>query len=151
MTPGTRIKDERIARGWSQQRLSEEISRIKRETISRAAVAQWENGSTKTQKPDNFFAAAQALGLRPRWVLDGTGEKYQTGSGQAYSPNPINPAPTAEQPVVNFRLVTAKEKLLHELATIAEQLEEGNLNRLIERARTLMETQGKSSAANNAK
>lgn len=74
-TPGQRIRAERLARGWSQQRLADEISRINRKRISRAAVALWENGSSKTQKPENFFAAAHALGLSPQWVLDETGPR----------------------------------------------------------------------------
>lgn len=55
--PGQRIKDERQAKGWSQQYLADEISRIKKEKITRAAVAQWENGDSKTQKPENLFGA----------------------------------------------------------------------------------------------
>ena len=74
--PGTRIKKEREALGWSQQKLADEISRIKKSKISRAAVAQWEGGSSKTQKPENLFPAAIALGLDVSWVLYGTGNKY---------------------------------------------------------------------------
>lgn len=75
-TPGERIKEEREALGWSQQKLANEIAKIKKEKISRAAVAQWEGGSSKTQKPDNLFAAAKAMGLSPQWILDETGEKH---------------------------------------------------------------------------
>lgn len=74
-TAGDRIKEERIAKGWSQQRLADEISKIKNEKITRNAIALWESGSSKTQKPENMFAAAKALGLNPQWVLDETGEK----------------------------------------------------------------------------
>ena len=96
-TPGQRIKDERIARGWSQQRLADEISRIKKQKISRAAVALWESGDSKTQKPENLFAAAEALCLSPKWVLDGKGEKhshaYSAGKSaalQASEPKPLS-------------------------------------------------------------
>ena len=75
-TPGDRIKEERVARQWSQQRLADEIGKIKKAKISRAAVAQWESGDSKTQKPANFFAAAEALGLSAQWVLDGSGIKH---------------------------------------------------------------------------
>lgn len=78
-TPGKRIKEEREALGWSQQDLANEISRLKKQKISRAAVAQWEGGSSKSQKPENLFAAAKAMGLSPQWVLDESGEKYQGG------------------------------------------------------------------------
>ena len=74
--PGTRIKSEREALGWSQQKLADEISRIKKSKISRAAVAQWEAGSSKTQKPENLFPAAIALGLDVQWVMYGKGNKY---------------------------------------------------------------------------
>lgn len=96
-TPGKRIKEERISLGWSQQRLADEISRIKKQKICRAAVAQWENGDSKTQKPENLFAAAEALGLAPRWVLDGKGEKHAPAYGagkpaalQASEPKPLS-------------------------------------------------------------
>ncbi len=75
-TPGQRIKAEREAKGWSQQRLADEIKRIKGEKISRAAIAQWEAGTSKSQKPENFFPAAEALGLNPYWVLDGRMPKH---------------------------------------------------------------------------
>lgn len=75
-TPGERIKEARLSKGWTQQKLADEISRAKKERISRAAVAQWESGESKTQKPENFFAAAAALGLSPTWVLNESGEKY---------------------------------------------------------------------------
>ena len=84
-TPGQRIKAERESKAWSQQRLADEISKIKGETISRAAIAQWEAGSSKSQKPDNFFAAAKALGLNPYWVLDESGEKYISPSSDTKS------------------------------------------------------------------
>ena len=74
--PGTRIKSEREALGWSQQKLADEISRIKKSKISRAAVAQWEAGSSKTQKPENLFPAAIALGVDVQWLMYGTGNKY---------------------------------------------------------------------------
>lgn len=75
-TPGERIREERIRLKWSVQKLANEISKIKGDSISRAAVSLWEIGSSKTQKPENLFAAAQALSLNPKWVLDESGDKY---------------------------------------------------------------------------
>ena len=75
-TSGQRIKEERTALGWSQQRLADEISKIKKERITRAAVAFWETGDSKTQKPENLFAVAEAMNIRPKWLLDGIGEKF---------------------------------------------------------------------------
>jgi SOS-response transcriptional repressor LexA len=74
-TPGQRIKEERNALHWSQQKLADEISRAKKKKISRAAIALWENGESKTQKAVNLFAAAKAMGLVPEWVLTGIGQK----------------------------------------------------------------------------
>lgn len=85
-TPGQKIKAERELKGWSQQRLADEIAKIKGETISRAAIAQWEAGSSKSQKPENFFAAAKALGLNPYWVLDGSGDKHLSPSSDTQPP-----------------------------------------------------------------
>lgn len=81
MTPGQRIKTERELRNWTQQRLADEIAKITKQRISRVAIAQWEGGSSKSQKPENLFAAAQVLGLSPHWVLSGHGEKYQSHVG----------------------------------------------------------------------
>lgn len=75
---GQRIRDERVAKQWTQQRLADEISRIKGIKISRAAVALWESGLTKTQRAENLFAAGAALGLTAQWVMDGQGDKYES-------------------------------------------------------------------------
>jgi len=89
--PGQRIKEEREAKNWSQQRLAEEISRFKKKRITRAAVAQWENGDSKTQKPENLFAAADVLGLTPQWVQFGTGEKYAAAAKNLSVVEPHSP------------------------------------------------------------
>lgn len=70
-TPGERISSERKAKKWSQQALADQIFAIKKQKISRAAIAQWESGDSKSQKPENMFAAAKALGLHAQWVLAG--------------------------------------------------------------------------------
>lgn len=75
-TPGERIREERIRLKWPVQKLADEISKIKGDSITRAAVSLWEIGSSKTQKPENLFAAAQALGLNPKWVLNESGDKH---------------------------------------------------------------------------
>jgi phage repressor protein C with HTH and peptisase S24 domain len=90
-TPGQRIKEERDKQVWSQQKLADEITRIKGESITRAAVAKWEAGSSKTQKPENFFAAAKALGLSPQWVLNEKGEKYTNHQSE------LLPQPTEDE------------------------------------------------------
>lgn len=95
MTPGQRIKKERMDKNWSQQKLADEIGKITKNKISRAAIALWESGGSKTQKPENLFAAAQVLGLSPQWVLNGVGDKYQTST--APNPKDIEPAQPENQ------------------------------------------------------
>lgn len=90
-TPGQRIKEERTALGWSQQRLADEISKAKKEKITRAAVAFWETGDSKTQKPENLFAVAEVMNIRPRWLLDGTGEKFAVGKQGAEETPLVSP------------------------------------------------------------
>lgn len=109
-TLGQRIKDERIARGWSQQRLADEISRIKKQKISRAAVALWESGDSKSQKPENLFAAAEALCLSPKWVLDGKGEKHS----HAYSISKLEPLQASEPKPLSVVVGPADMSMLHE-------------------------------------
>jgi len=72
MKVGDVIRDARIARGWSQAKLAREVSLAmkadrrldpkKRQSISRTAVGQWENGETA---PNRFNApyVAKALEL----------------------------------------------------------------------------------------
>jgi transcriptional regulator with XRE-family HTH domain len=103
MTPGQRIKEERLARQWSQQKLADEIGKITKNKISRAAIALWEGGGSKTQKSENLLAAAQVLGLSPQWLLSGAGDKHQAyiahsarDIGQAQPENHA-PAITREQ------------------------------------------------------
>lgn len=134
--PGQRIKDERQAKGWSQQYLADEISRIKKEKITRAAVAQWENGDSKTQKPENLFAAAEALGVSAKWVLDGTGDKYQSAS-------PVHHVAAA--PVSNYSAnlsvdslpKTKRAKRIAEINAIIENIDTEGLAVLLYKAKDL--------------
>jgi transcriptional regulator with XRE-family HTH domain len=91
--PGQRIKEERLRKGWSQQNLADEISRAKKKKITRAAIAQWENGNSKTQKPENLFAAANVLGLAPQWVVNGSGKKYSSDELNPTGSNQVNEIP----------------------------------------------------------
>lgn len=122
-TPGQRIRDERIELGWSQQRLAQEISRIKRGKISREAVAQWEIGDSKSQKPENLFAAAKALKLNPQWVMDGTGEKHLE-SNASFSVDFIPNSVRTEEP-------TPAESDASIIASLAAQLSDLEREHLI--------------------
>lgn len=129
-TPGQKIKEEREKKGWSQQRLADEISRIKGEAITRAAIALWEGGKSKTQKPENFFAAAKALGLSPYWVLDGSGDKYQ---------HTENRKPTADQekhpPAISIKPPSRQEARIAEIVALLRQTDMEGLAVILDRAR----------------
>jgi transcriptional regulator with XRE-family HTH domain len=90
-TPGELIKEARIARGWTQQDLATAISQAKRQSISRAAIAQWENGSSKTQKPENLMAAADVLGFDLRKAIKGESSPAAPVSSQVASLPAVRP------------------------------------------------------------
>jgi transcriptional regulator with XRE-family HTH domain len=77
-TTGERIRDERLARGWTQQELADKIAKIIGGKISRASIAQWEGGGGL--RPENVFAAADVMGIEPRWVVFEKGEKSASAS-----------------------------------------------------------------------
>ena len=126
-TPGMRIKKEREGRGWSQQRLADEIKHIRGEKISRAAVAKWELGTSKTQKPTNLFAAAKAMGLNPQWVLDGTGDKY---TDKIYSSSNI----TAENVVMSIKPKTRREQRIDEILALLQRIDMEGLAVVLDKA-----------------
>ncbi|MDR1708596.1 MAG: helix-turn-helix domain-containing protein [Candidatus Accumulibacter sp.] len=86
MTTGEKIREERERKKWTQQELADEIKRIKKSSLSRESISQWESDSAK-QTPENFFAVADALGLNPRWLLDGSGEKYASSITESKTEN----------------------------------------------------------------
>lgn len=51
--------------------------------VSKAAVYQWINGSTKNMRPTNLFRAADALKINPRWLITGEGERTAVKPGGA--------------------------------------------------------------------
>lgn len=64
---GNRIKK---ARGkLSQEAVAKAVG------VSRAAVSQWENGSTKDLKLTNFFELARLLKKNPEWLATGHGQE----------------------------------------------------------------------------
>ena len=66
---GERIKRERKANGLTQGDLAKPAG------VSKAAVSQWELGSSKSLKPDNLLACADTLGVEMRWLITGKGSK----------------------------------------------------------------------------
>ncbi|WP_290149561.1 helix-turn-helix transcriptional regulator [uncultured Parasutterella sp.] len=62
-----RIKAAMTAAGISQVALARACN------ISQPSVASWLNGTTKTLKAETAVAAAKALNVNVRWLVDGTG------------------------------------------------------------------------------
>jgi transcriptional regulator with XRE-family HTH domain len=61
-----RIKRLRKRAGLTQEQLAKRVG------VSRSAVALWETENTKTLRPEHLFAAADALGVDPRFLSNGT-------------------------------------------------------------------------------
>src|SRR5690606_23242866 len=68
-----RIKYARTKAGLTQSDLAKWCG------ISRAAVSQWEAGSTKSPTSQNIFQIAKATGFNPEWLSTGKGSE-QAGS-----------------------------------------------------------------------
>jgi transcriptional regulator with XRE-family HTH domain len=60
-----RIRDARVAKGWSQSELAEAVG------VSRSAVAQWETARAG-QISINLGRIARALGVGVEWLLHGS-------------------------------------------------------------------------------
>lgn len=71
-TSGDRIKEARKSMGWTQEQLASAISKATKRKISAAAISMWESGDTKSQRPENLWAAAKALGTSLEYLLFGT-------------------------------------------------------------------------------
>lgn len=82
-TAGERIKRLRVARGLSQLALAELlISMGGPSTLTKAAVAKWENGDTKNMQNESFILMCKALHTDPEYIL----------WGQNRSPRPSTPS-----------------------------------------------------------
>lgn len=71
-TIGVRVQEAREAKGWSQKRLAEEVTRAGYK-IGQSAIGNLESG--KTKDPKCIVQLAAALNLAPRWIQTGKGEK----------------------------------------------------------------------------
>lgn len=65
--------------------------------VSNSAVSQWLAGSSKTMKPENLYALAEATGFLPKWLALGEGPKKKP------EPNVIaGPDLTAKVPLISW-------------------------------------------------
>lgn len=75
-----RIRRARTAAGLNQTELAAHIG------VTRAAVSQWELGTTKSPNPKNIFAIAEVTGFSPQWLATGEGpEKLKDGDFPFYN------------------------------------------------------------------
>lgn len=76
-TMGERIKQLRLARGWSQIDLAERVG------VSGGAVSHWESGLTKNIKLETFLKLCEELGTVPHYLIFGPGKHSNPGRRQA--------------------------------------------------------------------
>lgn len=69
-TIGQRIKTTRTSKKLTQSALANLVG------VTREAVSQWESGDSKTVKPDNLLAVADALEVDIRWLITGKISRY---------------------------------------------------------------------------
>lgn len=76
MDTGERIKQARKELGLTQQEFG------KLAGVSKAAVSQWENGSTKPER-DALMGLRRQRGISPEWIISGKGEMFESpGMGE---------------------------------------------------------------------
>lgn len=66
MAIGTRIRNKRLAKGWSQNDLARLVG------VARESVSQWETGDTKSLRPENLLRTAKHLNVNVEWLVFGT-------------------------------------------------------------------------------
>lgn len=67
--------------------------------VSISAVLQWLGGTTKSLKPENLFAVADALGLEARWLGTGKGGKWSQRTGPLRRVAEVPPPKRGQNPV----------------------------------------------------
>lgn len=82
-------RPERVAKAIKHsKKLKKEIARECGVTPS--AVTQWITGDSKSMKPENLFALAQATGVSAEWLANGTGEMTGPASGFDANVEPVS-------------------------------------------------------------
>lgn len=61
--------------------------------VSQPSVSEWRTGETKSIEGRNLLAAAEFLGVRPKWLAEGVGPKY---------PDPMPHQPRFEERRANY-------------------------------------------------
>lgn len=76
-TMGERIRQLRLARGWSQTQLAERVG------VTGGAISHWESGLTKNIKLGTFLKLCDELGTVPHYLIFGPGKQPSQGRRQA--------------------------------------------------------------------
>lgn len=76
-TMGERIRQLRLARGWSQGDLAERVG------VTGGAISHWESGLTKNIKLETFLTLCEVLGTVPHYLIFGPGKHLPPGRRQA--------------------------------------------------------------------
>jgi transcriptional regulator with XRE-family HTH domain len=65
-TIGSRIRQLREARGWTQEQFAKRVG------VTKSAVSQWENDATKNLKLVTFLKVVEALGTNVDYLVQGS-------------------------------------------------------------------------------
>lgn len=91
--------------------------------VSTASVSDWLSGKSKTMEGSNLLAAADYLGVSPRWLADGLGAKLN-GSDAIVHANDNGPA-------VAYLSKSNHDKSTTELLSLVSQLDEEGKRELL--------------------
>jgi transcriptional regulator with XRE-family HTH domain len=92
---GDVIKQARLMLKLTQHELATQIAAQVRDSYSRAALSQVENGETKDMKPANLFAACKILGIEPQSAVSGKLKWVDVFIGQHSERGHVPPLPSA--------------------------------------------------------
>lgn len=115
---GDIIKQARLQRKLTQYELASKIAYQVRDSYSRAALSQVENGDTKDMKPANLFAACKILGIDPqaavagklKWVDTLTSETPPEASSSADEALPDQISMEEQELISSFRCLTKRQR-----------------------------------------
>lgn len=78
-TMGDRIRTLRKSKGWTQQKLADELG------VTREAVSQWESGEIKNIKLATFLALIELFGTTHEYLVHGPDYRRPSQTGKAHT------------------------------------------------------------------
>ncbi len=85
MTFAKRLREARMAAKLTQQELADAIG------VTNRAISAWEKGHAADVLAENLFAAADKLGVDPRWLATGEADKAKTAAQVADDLEALSP------------------------------------------------------------